>query len=173
MKCPSCMNQLTVQTVSGITLDVCDNGCGGIWFDKLELKKFDEKKELNAEALLKINILSKSTVNTQKIHDCPKCSNVKLMRHFSSTKMKIAVDECPQCAGFWLDAGELSAIRDEFDSEEDRKRAAENVFSEMFSSKLAEEKNKSSERYEKYQNLAKALRYITPSYYAKKTGMLY
>jgi len=35
------------------------------------------------------------------------------------------VDECPKCAGFWLDAGELAGIRSEFATQEERKAAAQ------------------------------------------------
>ncbi len=42
MKCPACGNALTEKTVDPITLDVCQGGCGGIWFDNFELQKVDE-----------------------------------------------------------------------------------------------------------------------------------
>jgi Zn-finger nucleic acid-binding protein len=45
--------------------------------------------------------------------DCPKCDGVKLKRHYFSAKKKVEVDQCPGCAGYWLDAGELEKIRDE------------------------------------------------------------
>lgn len=166
MKCPVCSNQLTPKVVNKITLDVCDNGCGGIWFDQFELKKFDEKIEPHAEVLIDIKI-TKTVAKDTKQHDCPKCLNIKMMRHFASTKRKVTVDECAKCAGFWLDAGELSEIRNEFESESERQKAAESLFSEMFDSKLAEEKKKSAAQSEKLHNFAKAFKFITPSYYIK------
>lgn len=167
MKCPSCSNQLTSKVINKISLDVCDNGCGGIWFDQFELKKFDEKFEPDAEGLLDIKISTNVSKNTTKVHDCPKCINIKMMRHFASTKRKVTVDQCAQCAGFWLDAGELTEIRNEFESEADRHKAAEKLFSEMFDSKLSEEREKSAAQYEKMQSIAKAFRFVTPSYYTK------
>ena len=40
MNCPACGNVLKEMTVSDISVDVCQGGCGGIWFDNFELKKF-------------------------------------------------------------------------------------------------------------------------------------
>ena len=39
LTCPACDNTLTQIKVSNIVVDICQNGCGGIWFDKNELKK--------------------------------------------------------------------------------------------------------------------------------------
>jgi Zn-finger nucleic acid-binding protein len=38
---------------------------------------------------------------------------VKLKRHFFSAKRRVEVDQCPNCGGYWLDAGELALIRAE------------------------------------------------------------
>jgi Zn-finger nucleic acid-binding protein len=38
---------------------------------------------------------------------------VKLKRHFFSAKKHVEVDHCPNCGGYWLDAGELEKIRAE------------------------------------------------------------
>jgi len=42
MNCPACGNILEQMTVGDVTVDVCQRGCGGIWFDNFELEKFDE-----------------------------------------------------------------------------------------------------------------------------------
>ena len=61
------------------------------------------------------------------------------MRHFHSVKRGALVDECPRCAGFWLDAGELAAIRTEFATEKERKQAAQEYFAELLDPDLAGE----------------------------------
>jgi Zn-finger nucleic acid-binding protein len=38
---------------------------------------------------------------------------MKLQRHYFSAKRRVEVDQCPNCGGYWLDAGELAAIRAE------------------------------------------------------------
>ena len=51
MKCPVCNRQLQEMRVADIVVEVCQNGCGGIWFDNYELKKVDEQHEAAGEAL--------------------------------------------------------------------------------------------------------------------------
>jgi uncharacterized protein len=42
MNCPACRGTLTRVNVSGLTVDVCQGGCAGIWFDQAELRALDE-----------------------------------------------------------------------------------------------------------------------------------
>lgn len=167
MNCPACSNQLSIKTVSDVNLDVCDNGCGGIWFDQFEFKKFDEPKEPDVETLLNINRTKKISVPKTSQHNCPKCIDIIMMRRFSSVKHQVTVDECAQCAGIWLDSGELHEIRNEFTSEADRQKAAEALFSEMFDPHLNKLKTESAAKLKKAQTVARALRFICPSYYIK------
>ena len=44
------------------------------------------------------------------------------------------------CGGFWLDAGELAKIRSLFKTEQEREKAAEEYFSEIFGDQLDEMK---------------------------------
>jgi uncharacterized protein len=113
MKCPACFHELTVFQVGKLSVDACQGGCGGIWFDAFELQRVDEQEEEAGETLLHIEHDSKVVVDTVRKRDCPKCPGVKLHRHFFSAKRRVEVDQCPNCAGYWLDAGELSRIRDE------------------------------------------------------------
>src|ERR671917_485122 len=75
------------------------------------------------------------------------------------------VIECPRCAGFWLDAGELAGIRNEFATQEERKQAAQEYFSELFDPDLAVERAKTMEDLRKARRIAYAFRFICPSYY--------
>jgi len=113
MKCPACFNQLTEMQVGSLVVDVCDGGCGGIWFDAFELKQVDEEDEAAGEPLLHIRRDVNVKVDALRKRDCPRCPEVKLQRHFFSAKRRVEVDECPNCGGYWLDAGELGQIRDE------------------------------------------------------------
>jgi len=53
------------------------------------------------------------------------------MRHFYSAKRAVTVDECPTCAGTWLDGGELEQIRREYDSGGARRQAAHACLEEV------------------------------------------
>jgi Zn-finger nucleic acid-binding protein len=111
MKCPACFNDLAEVQVGSLVVDVCQGGCGGIWFDAFELQRVDEDKEVAGERLLNIQRDERIQVDPTRKRDCPRCAGVKLKRHFFSPKRRVEVDECPSCGGYWLDAGELAQIR--------------------------------------------------------------
>ncbi len=111
MKCPACFNDLTQLQVGSLVVDVCQGGCGGIWFDAFELQRADEEREVAGERLLNIQRDERIQVDPNRKRECPRCSGVKLKRHFFSPKRRVEVDECPSCGGYWLDAGELAQIR--------------------------------------------------------------
>jgi len=113
MKCPACFNQLTQLQVGNVTVDACQDGCGGIWFDNFELQQVDEQKETAGELLTEIRRDPTVVVDPKRKRECPRCPDMKLQRHFFSAKRKVEVDQCPNCGGYWLDAGELAAIRAE------------------------------------------------------------
>ncbi len=97
----------------GVELDVC-NDCNGLWFDLGEL--------LTAIGGLhnKAPYETRSFMGKISKHDqqrpCPCCSTS--MSHISHNS--IDLDFCQSCKGFWLDAGELLAIRRQFGEEKDR-----------------------------------------------------
>ncbi len=107
MQCPECGRAMGTITAGNITVDVCKDGCGGIWFDDFELKKFDEPSESAGKALLDIKPAAGVVPDTTKRLHCPKCPDAVLMRHLFSVKRSVTVDECPSCDGYWLNPGEL------------------------------------------------------------------
>jgi len=145
-----------------ITVDVCKEGCAGIWFDNYELKKVDESHESAGECLLEIERQGATVVDHTQRRSCPKCRDQVMMRHFVSVKRQVEVDECPACGGIWLDHGELGSIRTQYASEEERKKAAGAYFDEVFGEKLAEMRE---ENLQISQRIARLFRVICPSYY--------
>ena len=113
MKCPACFNELKPLQVGQVTVDVCQGGCGGIWFDNFELQRVDEQGEGPAHALLGVQRDRQTRVDPARKRDCPRCEGIKLRRHFYSARRRVEVDECPGCGGIWLDAGELEQIQAE------------------------------------------------------------
>ena len=110
MKCPACGNPLTPRSAGSITVDVCEGGCGGVWFDNFELRKVDES---GAHAIRSVQRDFALHVDSQSRRNCPKCPDQVMMRRFFSRLRRTQIDECPDCAGIWLDAGEFDAIRQE------------------------------------------------------------
>ena len=129
MKCPACFNELTKRQVGNLEVDVCQGGCGGIWFDAFELQRVDEEEERAGEHLLEIQRDKNVVIDATRKRDCPRCEGVKLMRHFFSAKRRIEVDQCPNCNGYWLDAGELAAVRAEKAQEQKMGEAARSTVS--------------------------------------------
>lgn len=109
--CPACKTKMTkIKTSIGINVDVCSEGCGGIWFDNRELEKFDENSE-NIDDIQKV-LYGKTFLNVDKdnVRYCPVC-NAKMVKHQPSKDCEIEIDECYSCGGKFLDYGELDKIR--------------------------------------------------------------
>ncbi len=166
MNCPACDRELSRWTSPALEVDVCDGGCGGIWFDHYELAKVDEPAEAAGEGLLDVAVDAAVQVDLDRRRLCPKCTDgVVMMRHFTSVERKVTVDECPECGGIWLDAGELRTIRTEFPSDDARQAAADKYFDDVFGPELKAEHAESEERLEHSEHIAHAFRLITPSYW--------
>lgn len=165
MKCPRCEKTMLELSNNDVKLDVCFDGCGGIWFDPYEFKKVDEKHEADEAFLLKLSQSSNNFVNVTDKIDCPVCDSQPMVRRFFSVKKQVELDECPKCAGFWLDAGELTQIYSTFSTEVERIQAAGEFFDEMFGKELSKLQEESLKDLKKAQSVAKSLRFICPSYY--------
>ena len=77
------------------------------------------------------------------------------------------MDECPACAGFWLDAGELARIRALFESETEANVAARETFRAEFGAQLNEIADGDNDRAER---IASLFRFICPSNYFSKAA---
>lgn len=170
MNCPAC-NKVLVSVTSGqVTVDVCQNGCGGVWFDQFEFKKIDEKHERDGDLITQMSSKRLGLVKASHQLKCPKCKDVTMMRRFESVKRQVEVDECARCAGFWLDAGELTVIREQFLSEAERVNAATKYFGEVFGGDLEKIKKSSKQGAEAAKRITRALRFICPSQYLPKAS---
>ncbi|MEZ0390647.1 MAG: zf-TFIIB domain-containing protein [Pseudobdellovibrionaceae bacterium] len=167
MKCPACQSQTQQQTVANVPLDVCAEGCGGLWFDQFEFKKFNEAHEPHPEDILKLNLPNPPLKRKFDVLTCPRCqdSGIKMMKRFSSPKRSVQVDECPKCAGIWLDLGELSRIRNEYQNDQEREAAAQKMIQELFGQQMKVEAEKSRSQMKE---LPAFMKYLSPSYYLNR-----
>jgi len=173
MRCPACARALSSCAVGGLDVDVCDDGCGGVWFDHDELRKLDEDSESAGEQLLEISRDPDVRVDPSKRYVCPACTDgVVMMRHFWSVKRAVIVDECPECGGIFLDAGELRRIRSEFPTAAARHAAADAYFRQVADPLLAAARVEDEAGLVRARKLAHAFRFITPSWYltGKRAG---
>ncbi len=165
MNCPACDTALTQMQAGGITVDACQGGCGGLWFDRFELSKVDEPRESAGESLLHLDRRAGLRLDHARRRICPRCAGVVMLRHFFSAKQQVTVDACPTCAGIWLDAGELATIRQEYPTDAERKKAAEAYFDEIFGKQLADLHAQGEAHAARARQIAHLFRFICPSYY--------
>lgn len=121
LNCPACGKPMEKVFIpkEGINIDICTNGCGGIYFDNRELKYFDEKNEDISPILEKLQNKTFASVDSSKERICPNCG-AKMIKNFSSVNKSIEIDECYACGGKFLDRDELVKFRAEFDTEAER-----------------------------------------------------
>lgn len=112
--CPVCGCEMVkvFDKENGINIDICLNGCGGIFFDNREFEKFDESHE-NAETIFKaLECKTFKKVDEDKIRICPIC-HVPMVKQGAAGNNKIEIDVCNSCGGKFLDNGELQRVRAE------------------------------------------------------------
>lgn len=113
MKCPACDRALTRLEIGPVLLDVCQQGCGGIWFDAEELAKVSQTAPTGKNPAAEISRDPKLPVDEERERNCVHCRGVKLERKLFSLGSGVIMDCCPRCSGLWLDHGELDLIRAE------------------------------------------------------------
>ncbi len=165
MNCPACGNAMTQMTVGKVTVDVCRDGCGGLWFDRFELRTVDEPGESAGEALLEAPRNPRVAVDRTQRLRCPHHPDMVMMRHLWSVKRQVTIDECPRCAGVFLDPGELGQIRSEYGTDAERREAARAYYAEMFDQHLSGMLAQDRSKLEHARRFAGMFRFICPSYY--------
>ena len=120
-KCPRSGATLKKIIADGVELDVSEHS-GGIWFDHFELNKFTDPQSAAGRKLVehieKFSVRISNETAQERLN-CPVDHDIVMMRRFYSPKMRIQIDECPECGGIWLDPGELKDIVNLFRNETD------------------------------------------------------
>lgn len=123
MKCPACNNELVQMQAPGFEVDVCKNGCGGIWLDAGEFQKCNDNSEAFPDTILGIRKSPDILVDRMKPRHCPRCTDHPAFKRNEiefAPGMRMTLDLCPKCDGTWLDTGELLFIRKKSREAEDR-----------------------------------------------------
>ncbi len=115
--CPACNKEMAKINSNDISIDICLDGCGGIYFDNRELNKFDEPHENIKEILEAIKDKNFETVDENETRVCPICKipMVKMGAGVAGVK----IDVCNVCGAKFLDNGELLKIREDKDNTND------------------------------------------------------
>jgi Zn-finger nucleic acid-binding protein len=146
LTCPACgktMEKVFIPS-QGINIDICTDGCGGIFFDNREFDKFDEKNEDISAIIAKIEGKTFSKPNESMTRVCPNCG-AKMVKNHSSVKQQIEIDECYTCGGRFLDNSELVKIREEYENNEERDEDILRYVYQKVGHQLAEQERKYSE----------------------------
>jgi uncharacterized protein len=107
MNCPACKGALREKSASGMVVDACYGGCGGIWFDRNELQRVDAR---GAASLHTVWRDPHRKVEARSPRLCPRCPDQVLQARFFGETEQVEIDECPMCGGLWLDEGEFTPI---------------------------------------------------------------
>ena len=131
IKCPACQKEMTKVFVptEGVNIDVCLDGCGGVYFDNREFKYFDEQHENIDELAKAIEGKEFEKVDESLPRSCPVCG-ARMVKNFASVKQEVQVDECYACGGKFLDHSELGKIREQYATEEER---SADIMAEVYS----------------------------------------
>ena len=112
MNCPHCHEPSLVETMTkgGVLVDVCKT-CKGVWLDRGEVFFFSQQAQGARAACSLPRATPAGSVEpdlpalpAQSRSKCPSCGPI------------LKVDQCPECEGYWFDAGEL----EQGDSTQDR-----------------------------------------------------
>ena len=109
--CPACDKEMTkiYMEESGINVDICLDGCGGILFNNRELEKFDEQHE-NADKIFEAYEGKTFTpIDQAEVRICSVC-NTPMVKQGAGVG-SIEIDVCNVCGAKFLDYGELEKIR--------------------------------------------------------------
>jgi len=142
MDCPRTGKPLKAVKVGGIEVDISE-GCGGVWFDNHELKKFTStSSELGKVLAEHLKSFHNSLADDGQRLNCPKDTDVVMMRRYFSARQQIEIDECPACGGVWLDAEELESIHDLFPNDDSFEKTQSKFVDEIMSGPVVKQHEK-------------------------------
>lgn len=112
IECPACGKKMTklYMQEAGVNIDICLDGCGGIYFDNRELEKFDESHEKIDEILAAIEGKTFEAAEDKEVRICPICG-VPMVK-MGAANGEVQIDVCNSCGAKFLDNGELHKIRE-------------------------------------------------------------
>lgn len=113
IRCPACGNKMKKVFIpsAGVNVDICVDGCGGIYFDRKEIQHFQKGND-NSYNEIKKELSGKifTHVNQNETRVCPVCAAKMVKTKIQG--LNVEIDTCYSCGGIFLDNGELELIRE-------------------------------------------------------------
>lgn len=121
MNCPAChkpMKKIYLENQK-FNIDICLDGCGGIFLDNREIKKLDESTDDINPIIEAVKNKEFEKVDESAKRICPACGHL-MVKNNASHLANVQIDECYNCGGKFFDKDELVKFRNEFKTEKDR-----------------------------------------------------
>ena len=161
MNCPSCNNELKALAVTGVRVLACAGSCGGLWFERNQLKKLKNRNTGAGAELLRVERAEGVHVFRDVQHPCPHCIHSLLYRHWFSRKFHYEVDQCAKCGGFWIDVGALARLSPQSPAEAEQ-QTAKMYFKNLFEENLKPENLLHPDTQAAARIIVKIFRFLTP-----------
>lgn len=97
------------ENFGNVFVDVCSDGCHGVWLDGEELSRLDRERKGGGPALQRA-LAAVAGHSAERPLTCPRCE-VEMDAIEYHLHQAVTIDSCPECTGAFLDAGELALIR--------------------------------------------------------------
>lgn len=146
MKCPNCDGKLEAKIFKKVRIEECSK-CGGLWFDRDELKKAKDSTDEDL-AWLDFDIFEdkESKYHKSESHKlCPR--DESQLSKLTYSHSNVSIDACPVCYGIFLEKNEFENIIKFLEKEVDENTSGDYAKETLsqFSKILNEESVKSSE----------------------------
>jgi len=164
MKCPVCGKEMVTENF-GVNVDVCENGCKGIWFDQSELMMLDEKNEGLGAALEAALRYPRNNDGQRGPIKCPNCG-IPMHTHKYKRAKEVNVDECYNCGGFFLDSGELTDIRNNYMSDVEVQAYVDKIINSV--PEYAQAMKDLETQKKRLESIQKFTKFLTVNYWRKK-----
>ena len=135
--CPACGKEMDKVFINSMNrnLDMCLNGCGGMFFDNREFEKVDEQNESIDEILSLIENKNFEKVDDTQKRVCSYCG-ANMVKHNVNG---ILIDNCYTCGAKFLDNNELIQYRSQYPNDLERSKVFHAMFSVNLKKQIAED----------------------------------
>ena len=155
--CPACGSEMTKLFIAnkGINIDVCANGCGGIYFDNNEINEFSSDNDDISEIKQILANKNFMPVDETKTRICPACK----IPMIKTNVFGIQIDTCYKCGGIFVDNGEFEYVKKKFKKRPKVKPVEYEPESAIKIEEFYRDAQNEQRYYDSYRQFSHALRY--------------